>query len=295
MEFEGVVHVVDRVLVPLFGSIVEMASSFKDYSILLELLETAGLVEVLLNEGPFTVFAPNNAAFYGLFEELDIALDDVLKLPNLAAILALHLLNGATLSGQFESGDVVTVNGQSVGIEVDGDGQLDVDGFAVTGLAVMDAQGRSSNVIIGNIETERGDVVHVVDRVLLPLFDTVVDVAASLEDFSSLVAAVNAANLVDTLRGPGPFTVFAPNNEAFTDLLSELSISIEELLDFDILSGILLYHVIGRSVTTDHLESGPIDSLYAQSIEVDTDRHPFHDGLSPFTVKGIVTEYVVWC
>ena len=130
------------------------------------------------------------------------------------------------------------------------------------------------------------------DRVLLPLFDTVVDIAASLEDFSSLVAAVTAADLVDTLQGPGPFTVFAPNNEAVSDLLTELSISIDELLSLDILSGVLLYHVLGQSVLTDDLENGPLDTLYSQSIEVDTERHPYHDGLSPFSVKGIVLEYV---
>ena len=177
-----------------------------------------------------------------------------------------------------------TVNGQNVSIEADGHQQS--EGFAVSDIAVTDAQGRSANVIIGNIEAENG-VVHVVDRVLLPLFDTVVDIAASFDDFSTLVAAVTAANLDASLRGPGPFTVFAPNNKAFNELLTELSLSIDELLALPNLSGILLYHVIGRSVLTDDLENGPLGTLFSQNLTVNTDHHPFHDGDSPFTVKGI--------
>ena len=73
---------------------------------------------------------------------------------------------------------------------------------------------------------------------------TVVDIATGDENFSTLVAALDAAGLVETLQGEGPFTVFAPTNEAFDALLSELGVSAEELLAREDLADILTYHVV---------------------------------------------------
>jgi uncharacterized surface protein with fasciclin (FAS1) repeats len=73
---------------------------------------------------------------------------------------------------------------------------------------------------------------------------TVVDIATGDENFSTLVAALDAAGLVETLQGEGPFTVFAPTNEAFEALLSELGVSAEELLAREDLADILTYHVV---------------------------------------------------
>ncbi len=82
---------------------------------------------------------------------------------------------------------------------------------------------------------------------------TVVDIAASNEDFSILVAAVTEAGLVETLSGEGPFTVFAPTNEAFAAALVALGITQEELLaDTETLTGILTYHVVpGKVLSAD--------------------------------------------
>ena len=78
---------------------------------------------------------------------------------------------------------------------------------------------------------------------------TIVDVAVAADDFTTLVAAVQAAGLVDTLSGPGPFTVFAPTDEAFAAALDALGITAEELLaDTDTLSAILTYHVVAGAV-----------------------------------------------
>jgi uncharacterized surface protein with fasciclin (FAS1) repeats len=78
---------------------------------------------------------------------------------------------------------------------------------------------------------------------------TIVDVAASAGSFTTLVAAVEAAGLVETLSGPGPFTVFAPTDEAFTAALDALDLTAEELLtDTETLTSILTYHVIAGEV-----------------------------------------------
>lgn len=77
---------------------------------------------------------------------------------------------------------------------------------------------------------------------------TVVDVAMSSEDFSTLVAAVDTAGLVETLQGEGPFTVFAPTNEAFNALLNELGVTADELLAREDLADILTYHVVPQAL-----------------------------------------------
>jgi transforming growth factor-beta-induced protein len=83
---------------------------------------------------------------------------------------------------------------------------------------------------------------------------TVVDIAMGNEDFSTLVAAVQAAGLVETLQGEGPFTVFAPTNDAFAAALEQLGLTAEELLASEDLSGILTYHVVpGRLLAADVL------------------------------------------
>jgi len=78
---------------------------------------------------------------------------------------------------------------------------------------------------------------------------TVVDVAAASSDFTTLVAAIKAAGLTDTLSGSGPFTVFAPTNEAFATALQSLGLTADQLLaDKDTLTKILTYHVIAGAV-----------------------------------------------
>ena len=82
-----------------------------------------------------------------------------------------------------------------------------------------------------------------------PALGTIVDVAAAAGDFTTLVAAIEAAGLVETLSGPGPFTVFAPTDEAFATALDSLGLTAEELLaDTETLTSILTYHVIAGEV-----------------------------------------------
>jgi len=94
-------------------------------------------------------------------------------------------------------------------------------------------------------------------------FDTVVDVALSNDDFSTLVAAVTEAGLVETLQGEGPFTVFAPTNAAFEQALSDLGLTADELLASDDLAGILTYHVVPAQVLA-------ADAIAADGTEVAT-------------------------
>ena len=88
----------------------------------------------------------------------------------------------------------------------------------------------------------------------LPEGDTILDIAVGDEDFSTLVAAVTAAGLEDILSGPGPLTVFAPTNDAFASLPEG---AVEILLaNPQLLSSVLLYHVVGGSITSDQITNG---------------------------------------
>jgi uncharacterized surface protein with fasciclin (FAS1) repeats len=120
-----------------------------------------------------------------------------------------------------------TVNGQRVDIKVDG-AKVTVDGAAVTATDIACSNG----------------VIHVIDTVMLPVDGTVVDVAAKNGSFNTLVAAIKAAGLVETLSGKGPFTILAPTDEAFAKLPAG---TLEMLLKPENkkqLVDILTYHVV---------------------------------------------------
>lgn len=85
---------------------------------------------------------------------------------------------------------------------------------------------------------------------------SIVDIAVGNEDFSILVAALQKADLVGALQGEGPFTVFAPTNEAFIKLLNGLGISAEDLLSQPDLAKVLLYHVVSGKVMSTDLSDG---------------------------------------
>jgi uncharacterized surface protein with fasciclin (FAS1) repeats len=116
------------------------------------------------------------------------------------------------------------------------------------GVKITDAALTQASVTTANVEASNG-VIHVLDKVLVPPgVLTVVQMAQSNPTFSVLVEAVGAAQLANTLSGTGPFTVFAPVNDAFTSALSELSLTKAQLLASPGLAGILTYHVVAGSV-----------------------------------------------
>lgn len=104
---------------------------------------------------------------------------------------------------------------------------------------------------------------------------TIVDVAAGAGDFTTLVAAVEAAGLVETLSGPGPFTVFAPTDEAFAAALDSLGLTADELLaDTETLTSILTYHVIAGEVPASavvELDGQTADTVNGATVDISVD------------------------
>ena len=255
----GVVHVIDAVLLPpapVTTTVVDIIVNSEDHTLLEAAVIEAGLVEALSAEGPFTVFAPTDAAITALIEALEITADDLLALPNLGDILQYHVVAGAAMSGELMDGqEIETLLGENVTVTINMDGVF-----------INDAQ-----VTVADIEADNG-VVHVIDAVLLPpapVTTTVVDIIVNSEDHTLLEAAVIEAGLVDALSAEGPFTVFAPTDAAITALIEALEITAEDLLALPNLGDILQYHVVaGAAMSGDLTDGQEIETLLGSNVTV---------------------------
>lgn len=229
--------------------IVDTAIDNGSFTILVQALIKADLVDTLRGDGPFTVFAPTDDAFEDLLAELDITAEELLDHPLLKEVLLYHVLAGKEVLAAEITEGLTTETALGLGKELK---FTLVDGVFVNG----------SEVIIPDVLATNG-VIHVIDKVLLPegfsletKSKTVVDIALSSDDFSILVAALTKAGLVSALQGEGPFTVFAPTNAAFAALLAKLDITAEELLAQSDLAKVLLYHVVPGLVKAEDITDG---------------------------------------
>jgi uncharacterized surface protein with fasciclin (FAS1) repeats len=257
----GVVHLVDKVLLPADKDIVVTADLSKpEFTSLVAALGFASnnndLVTTLKGAGPFTVFAPTNAAFDALAKELtgnaNAVATDILVPANkdlVRSVLLYHVLNSRVLAADIQSGRPVTPLAGGIF-------KIDV---AASGVSINDGRNRKANIVRTDIFNTNG-VIHVIDRVILPADkDIVVTADLSKPEFTSLVAALvfasNNNDLVTTLSGVGPFTVFAPTNAAFDALAKELTgnanataANILVPANKDLVHNILLYHVLSSRV-----------------------------------------------
>ncbi len=234
--------------------IVDTAVSAKVFNTLVAAVKAAGLVDTLKSDGPFTVFAPTDEAFAKLPKG---TVESLLKPENknkLISILTYHVVPGKVMAS-----DVVklkkakTAEGSYVKIKV-------MDGKVMVG---------NANVVKTDIGTSNG-VIHVIDTVLLPPMEKdIVDTAVSANIFNTLVAAVKAAGLADTLKGEGPFTVLAPTDEAFAKLPKG---TVENLLKPEnkaMLVKILKYHVISGNVkAADVVKLKSAKTVEGQSVKI---------------------------
>jgi len=217
-------------------NIVETAQADGTFSILVEALIAANLTSTLSGTGPFTVFAPTNAAFTAALTALSIDKPALLARTDLPDILKYHVLPGKLMAADLNAfqtpatvqGGMVIVEKSSAGVTFGG-----------------------ANVSTPDLSCDNG-VIHVIDSVVLPPSMNIVQTAQATADVSVLVEALVAADLTTTLSGTGPFTVFAPTNAAFTALLTNLSVTKAELLARSDLPEILKYHVLsGKTMSSD--------------------------------------------
>ena len=230
----GYIHVISAVLMP--PTIVELAAAHPSYSTLVTALGTpAGLVDTLSGEGPFTVFAPSNDAFTALIEGNDDLADAaaLLALPNLEQILTYHALGSKVLAADLQPAQVVdTVANLSAVVTSSAD-----DGVTINGGAKVNAAD-----IVGT-----NGVIHGIDTVLMPA--DIVTLVSAHPALTSLTQSVTTLNLVDALKADGPFTVFAPTDDAFQVFVDGNNIlpNLETFLTLtDLATEIITYHVTAQ-------------------------------------------------
>ena len=213
-------------------------------------LSHAGLVSALQGDGPFTVFAPTDDAFAAAGIDLT-TFDTDEENATLSDILLYHVVSGSVSASDVTDGmNAEALNGDDLSFTVSSDGTVMVNGATVTSADVMASNG----------------VIHVIDTVLMPPADLgdIPTVAQGTGIHTSLVAAVVQAELLSTLQGDGPFTVFAPTDDAFAAAGIDLA-----SLDTDegkaALTDILLYHVVAGEVPS----SAVTDGLVAAAVNGD--------------------------
>lgn len=274
----GVIHVIDTVILPpavempaaeegdaAAQDIVDTAVTAGQFNTLVTAVQAAGLVDALKGEGPFTVFAPTDDAFAKLpAETLQGLLADPQALGN---ILLYHVISGAIMAADVADGmSAGTLQGSPVTFSVQ-DGTVKINDAAVVATDIKASNG----------------VIHVIDSVILPPAEgaaaapqtpetpagagDIVDTAVAAGQFNTLLAAAEAAGLVETLRGDGPFTVFAPTDEAFAKLPAG---SVESLLaDPAKLKDVLLYHVVSGQMSSEELVNmGFVTTLLGRSLPI---------------------------
>jgi uncharacterized surface protein with fasciclin (FAS1) repeats len=239
----GLIHKVDRVLLPANQNIVQTAQSLPAFSILVEAVAAAGLVDTLSGVGPFTVFAPTNTAFTALLADFGITKAQLLaNKALLTQVLTYHVLPSRVLKADVPVGPAITtVQGETFTVD--------------STLSITDRNARKSGITATDVFNSNG-VIHVIDKVLLPKVPNIVELAQSQPQFSILVEAVVAAGLVSALSGPTAITVFAPTNDAFAGLLAELNLTKAQLLaNTTLLTQVLTYHVVPGRIYANNLPS----------------------------------------
>jgi uncharacterized surface protein with fasciclin (FAS1) repeats len=241
-------------------NLVDTAKGNPNLTVLVEAVVAADLATTLSGPGPFTVFAPTDAAFSALLTDLGITKAQLLAdKALLAKVLTYHVIPGNVKKADVPVGQAIsTVHGGTFRVDAKGADLVITDG------RLRETKITATDVVAGN------GVVHLVDKVLLPQ-GTIVDMAKANPNLSVLVEAVVAADLAGILSQPGPFTVFAPTDAAFAALLTELGVTKDQLLaDKPLLTKVLTYHVIAGAVLKANVPVGsPVNTLQGDTLTVD--------------------------
>lgn len=263
----------DPVIITEENNIVETAQDTSSLSSLVSALakadesENNDLITALSGAGPFTVLAPTNDAFTTLLARLDgfDSLDDFNneQLQDLlATILTYHVVAGAAVSSSelTEGKSITTLQGENLTVGL------------TSGVTFTDAAGEIATVTAADVVTENG-IVHLIDKVLIPqaaldalsdvLLSSITDLAISVPSLSILVDALIAADvdLPTVLATDGPFTVFAPTNDAFGAFLIANNFASLDEVPVEVLTQVLLNHVVSGTNLSSDLTTGYVSSL----------------------------------
>ena len=270
---------------PVVVSIVDTAIATDNLSSLVAALQQADLVSVLEGDGPFTVFAPTNDAFQALLDS-NADWNTLADIDNatLRTVLLYHVLGARVKAADLTDSYVTTAalgpNEEQISLQIDVTGGVKFNG--------------SAEPIETDVEATNG-VIHIIDEVMLP--PTVVNHALNNPIFSSLAAALTRADLntkyAEILVKDGPFTVFAPTNDAFQALLDSND-DWTTLADISVptLEMVLNYHVIqNANVQADQLSDGQVvETLGGEDLTFDLSTTAKISTVSGQSVDIIVTD-----
>ena len=225
------------------SSIVDIASQTESLSTLVAALQATGLDAALTGEGPYTVLAPTNDAFDALLVSLNATSLDDIPVDVLTNVLLNHVIAAEVESSSLTNGyastqAISTASGTNMSIYINTDNGVTFNGV--------------SNVTAADIAASNG-VVHIVDSVIgLP---SVVTFALADPNFDILVQALTREDLTQDFVGllstpvgsPSPFTVFAPINSGFVNLLAELGVESLAEIPEETLAAVLSYHVVAEA------------------------------------------------
>ena len=248
---------------------VYQAASANGFTDLVAAVDKAGLTATLQDgNGHFTVFAPTNAAFDAAAMQLGFssasAIVAALPPATLAGLLQYHVL------GDRESSSMLSGMSSVTTLYASGGSAAQLKLSASGGLTITDADLATAHVTQADVGASNG-VIHVVDKVLVPpSLLNVVQMASLNPNFTTLVGAVKSAGLVTTLSGDGPFTVFAPTNDAFAAIQSTVaSLSTSQL------TTVLEYHVLAQAVPAADIPFGQaIATVANQNITINAGTPP---------------------
>ena len=276
----------DAVIPPVTNNIVDIAQSSEDFTSLVAALQKANLVTTLQTQGPFTVLAPTNAAFSTFLLDNGFGSLDEVPVDVLTNILLNHVVGGRLASTDLTTGYASTfatssASDASMSIFIDTSNGVRFNGV--------------SSVTTADISADNG-IVHVVDAVIgLP---TIATFATSNNALSNLVDALAYADsgsptvpYISTVSdaSAGPFTVFAPTNDAFADLLTEINATALTDLSTSAVNDVLLYHIVGANVQSGQLTTGTVETL-GGNITADTSDFTLTDPNN--RVSNIITSLV---
>ncbi len=248
-------------------NIVQTAVAAGNFKTLAALVKKAGLAGTLSAPGSLTVFAPTDRAFANL-KKSDPALYNKVATDKklLRSVLTYHVVGkripaAAAVAAARKGLKVKTLQGESIALSFKG-GRIVLDGTA--------------RVVMPDVKASNG-VIHAIDAVLVPPSlskptESIVQIASGNSSFSTLVSLVQKAGLVQALSGAGPFTVFAPTNEAFQKLAKAAPATYQAVLaDPALLAKVLTYHVVAGDIRAAQAigvaqQNGKVNALQGEPV-----------------------------
>lgn len=258
-------------------NIVELASGNADLETLTAAVVAAGLDDALSGAGPFTVFAPADAAFDGLPSGLVAALLETENGDVLAELLLGHVVAGSYGASDLSDGQVLTtLSGDEVTVSIEG-GEVRVGGALVKAADVQASNG----------------IVHVIGSVITGGLNAV-ERARITPELSTLAAAIAAGDLASTLEGAGPFTIFAPTNSAFAAIDEAMLGRLLAEENRALLQKVLTYHVLsGEVFSTDLTDGADVATVEGSTVRIDLDSGATVNGIAIVTTDIQVENGVI--